>query len=386
MQQIRCFLRKFLKGYVAVFLLLLSVLSFVSLGDLIMAYKTGETINNQITGDDRLESDLSANIFAKDIFLNLNGGMRLLFGQREMNGVVRLENGYLSELNAAIEESGMERNVRHLAEFKKDIQSHGIPFLYVLTPYKIQQENSQLPQYMVDHTNESLDIFIEKVNDAGVSPLDLREVFSQGDEDPYSLFYRTDHHWNIEGGFIAYTAIAQQIADMLDVDLGSALLSRDQFYKKVYEGAHLGYYGQRTGSVFAGGADDFALWLPNFDTEIVNTNTGEKGTFEELLINDEYLEEKRVSSRYTYDNVFMAGNFQSLRSGCGKKILFVSDSMGKAVLPFLVLTFGEICYVDANDPTDLTAELLQEYQPDIVVIMHYPLSAFTRERFDFLPV
>ena len=79
MQQIRCFLRKFLKGYVAVFLLLLSVLSFVSLGDLIMAYKTGETINNQITGDDRLESDLSANIFAKDIFLNLNGGMRLLF-------------------------------------------------------------------------------------------------------------------------------------------------------------------------------------------------------------------------------------------------------------------------------------------------------------------
>ena len=386
MQQIRCFLKKSVKGYVTVFLVFLSLLSFVSLGNLIMAYKTGETINNQTTGDDRLESDLSANIFAKNFFLNLNGGMRLLLGQREMNGVVRLENGYLSELNAAVEESGMERSARHLSDLQKDLQAHGIPFLYALTPYKIQRETPQLPPYMVDHTNESLDVLIEKMNDAGVSPLDLRNAFSQEDADPYSLFYRTDHHWNIEGGFVAYTVIAQQIADMLDVDLGSTLLSKDQFYEKVYDGAHLGYYGQRTGSLFAGGADDFALWLPNFDTEIENTKTGEQGTFEELLINEEYLEEKHASSRYTYDNVFVTGNFRSLQSGCGKKILFVSDSMGKAVLPFLVLTFGEICYVDANYPTNLTAELLQEYQPDIVVVMHYPMSAFTRERFDFLPV
>lgn len=384
MQQIRCFLGNPVKGYVTIFLALLSIISFISLGNLIMAYKTGEAINNQTTGDDSLESDLSANIFAKDFFLNLNGGMRLLLGQREMNGVVRLENGYLSELNTVVDSNVLKRNSEHLAGFKADLQERGIPLLYVLTPYKIPLDGEGIPCYMKDCTNESLDAYVKELQAVGIQPLDLRTAFNRTEANPYSLFFRTDHHWNIRGGFVAYKEMVPQIASLLNCyEVGEHILSEDEFREETYSGVHLGSYGQRTGAVFAGGADDFSLWKPLFSTRILDINSGREGTFEEIMLNMEYLSTGHDSSRYTYDRVFPLGHYKSQNIDHGKKILFVCDSMGRAVLPFLTLTFGEIYYVDAYNLQTMTEEVIDSYQPDLVLIMHYPTVAFDTQNFDF---
>lgn len=369
--------------YVLAFLTLLIGVSFFSLENLIMAYKNGEEINNQTTGEDHLESDLTANVLGKNLFLNLNGGMRRLLGQREMNGVVLLNNGFLAEANEPVEQAILTENAQHTATLQQELAQRGIPFLYVLTPYKIQASDPQLPHAIRDSTNAVMDTFVEELQNEGVQPLDLRENFSNNAIDPYELFYRTDHHWNIEGGFFAYTVIAQRAADLLEVEVDPALLSKDQFIEETYPRWHLGSYGQRTGALFAGGADDFSLLLPNFATAVVNTNTGEQGTFEEIILDKSYLQKRDTTSRYTYDRVLRLGNFRSLTTGCGKKVLIICDSMGRAVLPYLTLAFGDVCYVDAYNPQKLTRELLDSYQPDLVIAMHYPTILFTTDAFDF---
>lgn len=369
--------------YSFLFVALLAVVSFFSLGNLIMAYKNGDEINNQTDGEDHLEGDLTANVLGKNLFLNLNGGIRRVLGQREMNGVVLLDNGSLVEVNDPADETILAKNARHIAGLQQELAQRNIPFLYVLTPYKIQASDTELPHEIQDFTNSTLDTYIQELKNAGITPLDLRENFLQTGEDPYQLFYRTDHHWNIQGGFFAYTAISRQAEEILNVQVAPELFSLDNFNEEVYPHWHLGSYGQRTGALFAGGADDFTLLLPKFATSIVNIDTGEQGTFDEIMLDKSYLQKKETTSRYTYDRVLRLGNFQSLNTGCGKKILLICDSMGRAVLPYLTLAFGEVRYVDAYNPQNLTEELLDSYQPDLVIAMHFPTVVFTTEAFAF---
>lgn len=380
---VRRFVQKPAAVYVAVFLTLLAVLSFFSLGNLFTAYKTGAEINNQVTGDDKLESDLIANVLGKDLFVNLNGGMHRLLGQRKMNGVVRLDNGYLVETNGPANAQTLADNAEHIAILQEELATRNIPLLYVLTPFKIQPSDPELPYGITDDTNASLDAFVEQLEQVGVHPLDLRQDFEASGVDPYTLFFRTDHHWNLRGGFLGFTAIARQAETLLDTRVDPALLSTDSYTEKIYPGWHLGSYGQRTGSLFAGGADDFTLMLPDFETDVVQMDTQEEGTFEEILLDTSYLEKKDNTSRYTYDRVLPLGNYRSLTTGCGKKVLFVCDSMGRAVLPYLTLAFGEVRFVDAYNPTLLTPELLDEYQPDLVIVMHFPTLTFNPDYFNF---
>lgn len=369
--------------YVATFIFLILVLSFFSVGRLILVYKSGEVINNEASGQDNLESDLVANVIGKNMFLNLNGGMRVLLGQNEMNGVTMLNNGYLAEVHEPVDEQILESNAQNMALFQQKLQERGIPSLYVLTPYKINAKDPQLPYGVEDYTNQSLDILVKKMEDYDVEMIDLRTYFSSEEQDFYSLFYRTDHHWNTYGGFFAYRIIAERMAALLKTNLNEELLSIESFKQEVYPAWHLGSYGKRTGEIFAGGADDFVLFLPKFSTNITNNSTGEEGSFEQILVNKSYLEARNLQSDYIYDWVLPLGSFHSSSTGCGKKVLLVCDSMGRAVLPYLTLAFGDVQYVYGNPPEGVTTKLLDQYQPDIVVVMHYAPVALTEAGFDF---
>lgn len=386
MRSIRSFfqsLRSPEKLQVTVFVALLAVVSFFSLCSLLMAYKTDTVINNQAIGDDRLESDLNANILGTEMLMNLNGAMHRLLGHDQMNGVTRLQNGYLTELQGPVWPETLQDNAEKIAEVQQKLAERGIPFLYAVTPYKIQAGDPQLPPYTEDHTNEALDLYVQDLQNLGVPVLDLRQAFAAQEADPYTLFYRTDHHWNVHGGFFAYTQLAQRMQQMLGVQVDPALLTEDSFHEEVYPAWHLGTHGQRTGTVFAGGADDFSILVPDFETQILDEGSGKAGTFEEILLDTSVLQSRDLASRYTYDTVFRFGDFQSQNTGCGKKVLFLSDSMGRAVLPFLTLAFTEVRTIEAYSPQNVTMEYIEAYQPDIVVFMHYATVTFNTGCFAF---
>lgn len=375
-------LKKPMAVYVITFLTLLGLISFFSLGNLIMAYKNDEEINNQTNSEDKLEGDFIADAVGKDFFLNLNGGMHRLLGQSEMNDVVRLKNGYLSGMNGTTDLSICKTNAESVASIQEKLADRGISFLYVMAPYKIQADDPELPHGIQDHTNEMMDCFREELQAVGVQTLDLREAFS-AQPDPYALFYRTDHHWNDRGGFLGYTVISEQISRMLGASVDPDLLSLDSYTEEVYQDLHLGSHGKRTGSVFAGGADDFAMLVPNFDTVIVDENNKKQGKLEDVVFDKSFLHASDPWSLNIYDSVFRLGHFRSQTTGCGKKVLFICDSMGRAVLPYLTLAFGDVCFVDAYNPQNLTQELLDSYQPDIVVMMHYPALMYLPSEFQY---
>ena len=68
------------------FMTLVGIISMTTCIKLLQTYATGQAINNQATATtNAFEADLSASVLGKDLFLNLNGMMHVLFGERRMN-------------------------------------------------------------------------------------------------------------------------------------------------------------------------------------------------------------------------------------------------------------------------------------------------------------
>lgn len=367
----------------------IGIMSLCSCITLMHSYVTKTAINNQTTGTENvLEADFSASILGKDAFLNLNGGVRRLLGQRKMNDVVLLDNGYLVSENSLIEEDFAAKNAHKLRELQDTLADRGIEMLYLAAPFNTAPGEGVFPAGEEDHTNESLDRMFAALENEKVNALDLRSTFAAGPNGHYGYFYRTDHHWNAEGAFCAYTKIIEQVQPMLDITVPQQLTDPASYMVTTYKKAELGSYGQRTGSVFAGGLEDFDLLEPNFDTNITNLDTGETGTFSEILVDKYRLDNdlESIIKAKAYDSVYSKalGRFENDAAPCDKRVLVVGDSMMKGVIPYLALTFKSVQTADAYDvQTSLTQAVLDEYEPDLVLFVHHCGRVYNEECFDF---
>lgn len=366
---------------VAVFcaaVLLLSALSLCKLGD----YYLNDAIDyNEWTPElgSRFETNIASTFFGKFDFVTFNGGVRRLLGQREMNGVVKLNNGMLTTPRDDIAAETVCGNAAEVIRLSSWLAKQGTPLLFVIPPCSVDPADPQLPAGVSDTSNASLDLMAQQLQAAGVATLDLRQTLHEDGIDPYSLMFRTDHHWTMRGGFYAFGKITGWMQQTLGCDVDPRVLDLDSYISEVFPAWHLGSYGQRVGYWFAG-ADDFELLRPNYRTSM--SRNGVNGLFETFTFDYTPLKERNLTSRSTYDIVLAPtkGNFGNSWTYNDVKLLFLSDSFGRAVAPFLNLTFAEV-----HNEEDLTDDgYLPEYEPDTVVLLYSVGTLVTPDSLHFV--
>lgn len=363
--------------YIIVFLLVIGGLGTVSFTRLISYYDTGVVENNEwtVTLGSKLEADIATNFYEKSAFVNFNGALHRALGQREMNGVVKLENGYLLTTYDYQEDEKLRSNADKVIKMKNYLDEKGIAFLYVIPPYTSCRYDPQLPAGVSDYGNDNLDRFAQMLEEGGVELIDIRKTMQEDGVDHYDMMYKTDHHWTTKAGFYAYSKINDILMQRLDCEVDPIVMDFSNYSVTTYPEWHLGSRGQRTGAYFAG-IDDFDLILPAFETDILDGS--EEGEFEDIVINKNALNKKEQASRYTYDNVLgkSCENFVNNQALNNKRILMVTDSFGKAVNPFLILSYGEVRTGEADYPT------INEYKPDAVVVLHYINNILKEDEYD----
>ena len=315
------------------------------------------------------EAHYTAGLPGKFAFLEWNGLTHRLLGQREMNHVIKLNNGYLAELQAQIPPDDVVRRAHMLADLEEALAARGVAFLYLAAPTKISaREEDLLPAGVKDYSDENLDRFMNVLAERGVNRIDLRETIREDADDYYDFFYVTDHHWNTEAGFYAYGKIADWLVSR-GITIDPRVRDLSNYTAETFEKAHLGSRGRRSGVLF-GGIDDFTVYTPRFETELVEPD-GARGDFSQMLMNRAYLSgdyDYRMSD--TYDSVLepSTGNYVNPLAGNDATVLFVSDSMGFAVAPYLAISVNRMISVNAYEPWNL-ASLVEETQPDAVVVL-----------------
>lgn len=369
-----------------IFCTFLFTTSVISICKLMNFYVNDEIDYNEWNAsvDSKLETDFISNLWFKYQYVNLNGAVRRLFGQREMNGVIKLNNGYLVTPMKEISEERLVQYAKQTGEFSSALSRRNIKYLYITMPYVVDNYSPQLPEGVSDYGNINLTKMNIWMREMGVDTLDLREVLKRNNMSTYDIFYHTDHHWTTMGGFWAYNQIVDYLEETNhDILVDETIRDINNYTIETYPKWHLGSNGQRTGIFFAG-IDDYDLILPKCDTYLIRKDKDFGGSYEEMMIRRDALEKREYTSRYTYDNVYSRtqNNWYNPTAKVDKTVLIIGDSMSKAVIPFMALSFEEVLYME-GDVSKIDETYLDSYKPDIIISMYYPGNIHSEECFNW---
>jgi alginate O-acetyltransferase complex protein AlgJ len=157
---------------------------------------------------------MSLNSYIKVKFLNTSTVPDVILGKRDwLYYRPGLEDSSGSTLFTTEELLGMKRAVESQSQWMAE---KGIYYLIVIAPNK----ETIYPEYLpakIDLSNHQtqLDQLLTAVGSSqNVHILDLRECLLKSKKsDDYSLYFRTDTHWNSYGAYIGYNEIIQKLAD-----------------------------------------------------------------------------------------------------------------------------------------------------------------------------
>lgn len=359
------------------FLVCLFLIAIISNYKTVKFYACGEIDYNEwnASTDTRYETDLISNFLLKYQYVNLNGAVRNILGQHEMNNIVKLNNGYLVKPFEYVDEDLVESNTNGIVAAKNRLQEKGIDYVWFTLPYSVDKYEDMMPAGIdSDYGNQNMDRITESLSENSVNVVDLRECLNEDGLSTYDIFFRTDHHWNMQGGFWAFNQIVSYIEKTYGVEVDSKIKNIDNYEVDKYEKWHLGSNGQRTGKYYAG-IDDFDLISPKFETEVEDVETGISGSVPDMMYSKKSLSKKNYMSRYTYDNVLGGSvkQWHNPNASVDMKVVIVGDSMSKVVFPFLSLAFTDVAFREnRSEKLEENWEFIDEFNPDIVISFYYP--------------
>ena len=351
-----------------VFCLSIVCISFINISNFHMSYKNSikENEGNLQAGLASIEKKYATNFIGKKNYVTLNGAVAKLMGERELNGVLKLDNGHLTKVEQNKNLSGYVDTTRELNEYLKTKET---PFLYVQAPHKVIDDNDKnLPAGHQTYVNRNADTLLDGFEKNDIQTLDLRDEIKKDNLNQYDLFYKTDHHWNVKGAFWAAEKVVSQIDKLLETE--TKIIGIDKYESRTEKLDFLGSNGERVGKLY-GGSDNVEAYYPTFKTDfsmyIEEFDATRKGSFEEVIVYDHLSNYgKFLSGRYKFLEI--TNNLVNN----DKEIMLIADSFSQALVPYLTPYYEHIHIVstDKVEPVDMIKKI-DEVDPDIVIGLYY---------------
>ncbi len=330
---------------------------------------------------------LSDGLWAKRSFVELNGLFSRWTARKKVNGVIRLNNGMLSNTeDAKMALLDLSDAVESMSAFSEYLASLGTRFIYVLRPEKMDVRQELLPAGLQNHTDENDTALLSQLSERGVRTIDLRPETMSSVEAIDRSFYRTDHHWTPDGAMLAYGVIMNALHE-LDETIQPAYTDPAMWQRHSKDHWFLGSAGKRVGTLYAG-TDPLIWFTPAFETEmscvIPRHRQIFKGDFVQVNIRDVYIER----ADYYHDNpycVYIGGHYPLVvhRNALAKnhqRILLVNDSFMLPLQAFLSTEFAEMDVIDPRMYKDFSiAEYCAMTRPDVVLMMTSPQLLVTND-------
>jgi hypothetical protein len=240
----------------------------------------------------------------------------------------------------------IEKIIKELLRRKKYLEKENRKLYFVLAPIKYSIYDEYLPGY-IDKINKQTrsDQIINALKNKGIDVLDLRpvELKAKGKD---LLYYKTDNHWNDLGAFYAYKAIISHIKKDFNNIPELSLNDFDITIKEIK--------GKNTAKML-NMVDDFN------DFDFVFTQKSQSKAKKVKKVG--YPVPKNFPYKWVFELDYETGN-DSLPN-----ILFIRDSFGKAVIPFMNQSFNRSVFIFDSWHYKSNEHIIEKEQPDIVVYM-----------------
>lgn len=303
---------------------------------------------------------------------NKTVGMKIISGT---DSVVVMNNGYLTFQSY---KADTEYAAESLGWFNGRMNEKGINLLYIQFPSKESPYDNRLPVGVEDYNNVNADSLMEKLENSDVDYTDFRPLLNSATDNWYGSFFRTDHHWRPETGVWATGELAKLLNYKCGYGIDESIGKAENYNIKIYEDYCLGSQGKISTIRFTD-PEDISLITPKSKTDFTvkyNSDEPKTGSFEDVLINMSAFDKIDYYNISTY-SAYLYGNtaVTSIKNNNvhnGKRLLLLSDSFCKCVVPFLA---QEIEYFDVIDRRYFSGSIMnyiEQFSPDTVIVAYNP--------------
>ena len=355
-------------------------------GNLRVPYKVAKDVlvgNDLKATIDGAETRFNETFPLKNFFVDINGLGNRLFQKKYIAGLVRLENGHMTQELGPARMEVLQDNANKLTAFAQWFEEEkGGHVIYMQAPWKTPPGEDPNAVGYEDNLNSNADRFLTCLGE-DVDVIDLRQTMLASEMDFYDYFSKTEHHWNAYGGFHAFQALCQYMMDEYQEDIDPAVLDMANYELFIPEQTHLGYYGRKAGPWYTG-YDQYPLIYPKFETQqtcsIPHKEIVRSGSFYDAIFDMGAMSApKRTRDLYS---TYIGGDFplvvhKSETAENPGTIMLLIDSFGTIPEAFLTTAYQNVIAIDLRWVLRLgweetTVDFIEKYDPDVVVVTLNP--------------
>lgn len=304
------------------------------------------------------------NLSIRQSLQNLSLQLRLMGGNREINGIFLANDGLIKNFSATTDTSIYQKNTQSLLEF---VQTTKTPCALVLIPTACVIYQDQVPDYApIEKTNQKL--FIEETTKAFAGLATGVDVYTPlyDARDRY-LYYRTDDNLTTEGGFVVYQTLAKRLGLTPKTPEDFALDNLGEgYYGPLYD--QWGYGGVKPDTIMAWRyISQPRAW------QVDHWLRYENRTYYSLYPTEAVVQGEEI-------NGILGGlspkiTITTLGSGAKGSLLVLGDRTTLSYLPFLAIHYQTITFADTSLLTDSEVRALNPEDYD-QVLFSYSLDTY----------
>lgn len=307
-------------------------------------------VESVLKGDfsESFENYMSDQLVFKDFLVRLKVGENRILNQSSVNGVFfAKDNMLIQDYKNAYNQ--LSKNVGYVSEFVCQNQDFSVSWLIIPNACYIYED--KLPAYASCYDQKEVLAYILGNADESINVIDCSNELMEEKND--YIFYKTDHHWTINGAYIGYKKLCDS--------LGLNATKKSEYKISTVNEDFLGSLYSNAPS-FGQAADKIELFSnPLGEYQVFYAD---KNITTDSLYNEDNLKTK---DKYT---VYLDGNHSLIRIKSNHvneqynenegKLLVIKDSYAHSLLPLLADNYSEIVVVDLRYYHQSVSELARE--------------------------
>ncbi|MED0938786.1 secondary cell wall polysaccharide O-acetyltransferase PatB1 [Bacillus mobilis] len=290
-------------------------------------------------------------LIGRDEFIKSYTIAQIDMGKSLINDIILTDDKWLLKNPAWTKKyNEIDQSMPAINDLSQFLKEQNVEFYFALPPSKTNALSFKLPSHIYTYAQDNLNYFLKKLP-ADVKPIKLMEQFKQNytNEEIQDMYFKTDHHWNMDGAFLGYQYIMNSIGQQSSIYKGKEIKKED-YTRTCAQNKHLvGSFNNQLYQLIDATGEKLCYYTPkdgfNFTSVTAKDVTG---TVHQNLDSIYGVEKQKDTTSYAgyYTDDYPEIVFENNNAPNEVRALVLKDSFANAIVPHLAQSFKHTSILD----------------------------------------
>jgi hypothetical protein len=334
------------------------------------------------------ETYFADQLYGRDEIIKAYTKEQLLLNRTIINNIVVAKDDWLL-YNPSTQTNSVYKDMdQSLANLKQLADETGVEFYFAATPYKMIVLKDIYPSYINEQVGVKNQKYFMSHLPRPIHGINLYQYFKDtySEKQLESMYFKTDHHWNIDGAFAGYQKMITDMSATSKLFEGKPVEKENLKLVCNQKSDFVGTLNLRLYSIVDTSDEKICYYDPFFNSK--NGKVTAKQIYGPVLtnINDIYasgFQREKVFYGHLFTWDLPEINFEYQHTGNNLHLLVLKDSYMNPIQPFIAQHFNKTSILDIRHYHEKTvAQYIKDNKIDIVLIA-YNDSNLTGAMYEF---